>query len=131
MADFYQEMADMVRDLLSPTSAGGLGQGAITLVRVVQTPNPAQPWEPPTQSTLTETETLKGAVSGIDRRLVGTEAGGAVILESDRIAICEVPAMSYQAGDVLQVDGVPVHILSVGRIPAAGITAAVQFIIRG
>lgn len=129
MADFYQEMADMVRDLLSPTSAGGLGQGAITLVRVVQTPNPTQPWEPPTQSTLTET--LKGAVSGIDRRLVGTEAGGAVLLESDRIAICEVQAMAYQAGDVLQVDGVPVHILSVERIPAAGITAAVKFIIRG
>lgn len=129
MADFYKEMADMVRDLLSPTSAGGLGQGAITLVRVVQTPNPTQPWEQPTKSTLTET--LKGAVSGIDRRLVGTEAGGAVLLESDRIAICEVPAMSYQAGDVLQVDGVPVHILSVERIPAAGITAAVKFIIRG
>lgn len=129
MADFYQEMADMVRDLLSPTSAGGLGQGAITLVRVVQTPNPTEPWEQPTQSTLTET--LKGAVSGVDRRLVGTEAGGAVILESDRIAICEVPAMSYQAGDVLHVDGVPVHILSVGRIPAAGIAAAVQFIFRG
>ena len=128
MADFYQEMADMVRDLLSPTSAGGLGQGAITLVRVVQTPNPTEPWEPPTQSTLTEK--LKGAVSGVDRRLVGTEAGGAVILESDRIAICEVPAMSYQAGDVLQVDGVPVHILSVERIPAAGIAAAVKFVIR-
>lgn len=128
MADFYQEMADMVRDLLSPTSAGGLGQGAITLVRVVQTPNPTQPWDSPTKSTLTET--LKGAVSGIDRRLVGTEAGGVVLLESDRIAICEVPAMAYQAGDVLQVDGVPVHILSVERIPAAGITAAVQFIIR-
>ena len=129
MADFYQEMADMVRDLLAPTSEDGLGQGAITLVRVVQTPNPTEPWEAPTNSTLTET--LKGAVSGVDRRLVGTDAGGAVILESDRMAICEVPAMAYQAGDVLQVDGVPVHILSFERIPAAGIAAAVQFIIRG
>lgn len=130
MADFYQEMADMVRDLLAPTSSNGLGQGTIVLFHSVPgTPNPANPWEP-VAPTIT-TETLKGAVRGIDRRLVGTEAGGAVLLESDRIAICEVPAMAYQAGDVLQVDGVPVHILSVERIPAAGITAAVQFIIRG
>jgi hypothetical protein len=39
--------------------------------------------------------------------------------------------MEYQAGDVLSVDGFPVHILGVKRIPAAGTVSAVKFFIRG
>lgn len=130
MADFYEEMADMTRELLAPTSEGGLGQGIITLTRSTSgTPDPDRPWEPvePTR----QTERLNGAVRGVDSRLVGTEAGGSVILSSDRVATCTVPAMGYQAGDTLSVDGAPVHILSVENIPAAGTTTAAKFIIRG
>jgi hypothetical protein len=70
-------------------------------------------------------------VSGISQQLVGAEMGGAVLLASDRQAICEAPRMEYQAGDVLSVDGFPVHILGVKRIPAAGTVSAVKFFIRG
>lgn len=129
MADFYSEMNQMARDLLKPTSQGGLGQGEITLSRTTPgTPDEDEPWVP-VEPTVT-TETLDGAVRGVDKRLVGTEAGSTVILASDRQAIVTVPAMNYTAGDVLSVDGVPVHVVSVENIPAAGTTVAVKFIIR-
>lgn len=129
MDDFYSDMGGVARDLLAPTSQGGLGQGEIVLTRKTPgTPGP-NPWDP--VEPVTQTETLSGAVRGVSQRLVGTEVGGTVILASDRQAICAVPVLQYQAGDVLSVDGVPVHIIDFERIPAAGTTSAVKFIIRG
>jgi len=128
MADFYSEMRQMAEELLAPTSQGGLGQGSIVLSRQSSTPG-ANPWDPPV--TTTTTETLKGAVRGVSKELVGVEMGGTVILASDRQVICAPPKMGYTAGDTLVVDGVPVHIVAVENIPAAGITSAVRFIIRG
>ena len=130
MADFYESMRTMASELLSPTSSNGLGQGVIQLIRVTPgVPDSAKPWLPvqPTE----QTELLKGAVKGVSSKLVGTEVGSAVILASDREAICAVPAMQYQAGDILSVDGVRVTILSVERIPAAGTVSAVKFLVRG
>lgn len=130
MADFYSEMAQMARDLLAPTSQNGLGQGQITLTRTTPgAPNPATPWEP-TAPTVT-TVSIKGAVRGVDAKLVGTDFGGTVIVASDRVAICEAPSMTYTSGDVLAVDGRAVHILAVENIPAAGVVSAVKFTIRG
>ena len=129
MSDFYDDMARMASELLSPTSSGGLGQGVLELTRVTQgVVDPDKPWLPvqPTE----QTELLKGAVKGVSSKLVGTEVGSAVILSSDREAICAAPAMQYQAGDILSVDGVRANILSVQRIPEAGTTVAVKFIIR-
>lgn len=128
MADFYSEMAQMAAELLAPTNEGGLGQGSIVLSRQSSTPG-ANPWDPPV--TTTTTETLRGAVRGVSKELVGAEIGGTVILASDRQAICAPPQMGYTAGDTLIVDGVPVHIVAVQKIPAAGITSSVRFIIRG
>lgn len=129
MSDFYSEMAQMASDLLAPTSEGGLGQGHITLTRTTPgTPGP-NPWDPVTP--VTQTVTIRGAVRGISKELVGTEVGGTVLLASDRVAICEVPSIDYTAGDVLAVDGVPVHVIAVEKIPAAGVTSAVRFTIRG
>ena len=128
-SDFYQAMANMTRELLAPTSQNGLGQGVIRLIRV--TPgvvDQTKPWLPVQPSE--QTELLKGAVKGVSSKLVGTEVASAVILASDREAICAAPAMQYQAGDILSVDGVRVNILSVQRIPAAGTVSAVRFIIR-
>lgn len=126
---FYSDMAAMAYDLLAPDSNGGLGQGHVVLVRTTPgTPDPDAPWEPVTPTTTSET--LRAAVSGADARLVGTEVGGAVILASDRTVVCAVPVMGYQAGDTLMIDGKPVLILSVQKIPAAGTTSAVRFIVR-
>lgn len=129
MADFYSDMAVVVAQLLAPTAQGGLGQGEIVLNR--STPgveNPDAPWEP--VEPVTQSETLSGAVSGVSKKLVGTEVGGTVLLASDRQAICSVPSIGYTAGDTLVVDGAPVHIIAVEKIPAAGITSAVKFYIR-
>lgn len=125
---FYADMQQMARDLLKPDSQGGLGQGKIVLGRTTTVPAP-NPWDPATPTTVTET--LRGAVKGISKELVGTSAGDAVLLMSDREAICEVPIMGYRPGDTLSVDGTPVIILSQQNIPAAGTVAAVRFFIRG
>lgn len=130
MSDFYESMRGVAAELLAPTSSGGLGQGTISLTRTVAgTPDPDKPWLPvePTKTTVS----LDGAVSGVDSRLVGTEVGSAVILASDRQAICTVPSIGYEAGDTLSIDGKTVNIISVENIPAAGVTCAVKFIIRG
>lgn len=129
MADFYDEMALVAIEMLSPTSQGGLGQGRIELIRTTPGTPGANPWDP--VEPVTETELLKGAVRGVDKRLVGTNVGDAVILASDRQAICATPKMDYTAGDTLSVDGKPVHIISVENIPAAGTRVAVKFLIRG
>lgn len=130
MTDFYSDMAAMARSLLAPTSQNGLGQGKIELTHVVPgVIDPTKPWVPvePTRTTIE----IRGAVRGVDKRLVGTEVGGTVILASDRVAITEVPPIPYTAGDTLSIDGVPVHIIQVEGIPAAGIRSAVRFLIRG
>lgn len=130
MADFYAEMGKMARELLAPTSAGGLGQGVIKLIHKTDgTPDPSKPWEP-VEPIYTE-EVLGGAVRGVGKELIGKEVGDVVIIASDRVAICEAPKQPYTAGDSLLIDGEPVHIISVAKIPEAGITAAVRFIIRG
>lgn len=128
MADFYSQMAEMTRDLLSPTSQNGLGQGKIELTKITALP-PDNPWDEPT--TTERTVQIKGAVRGIDAKLIGVEMDGMVLLASDRVAITEVPPVEYQAGDTLSIDGKPVHVISVEKIPAAGVTSAVKFYIRG
>lgn len=125
---FYDELAQMAKDLLQPDTSGGLGQGKIELRRTI-IGTPTEPWLPPT--TETQTVPLDGAVRGVDKLLVGTEADGTVLLMSDLVAFCTPPAMPYTAGDELLVDGVPVHIISYERVPAAGTTVGVRFIIRG
>src|SRR5690554_745338 len=98
-------MKAAAEELLAPTSTGGLGQGTIVLTRTTPgEPDEDKPWLPATPTT--QTEPLDGAVKGVSSRLVGTEVGSSVILASDREAICTVPSMGYEAGDVLSVDGV-------------------------
>lgn len=129
MADFYQEMGAFVRDLLAPTSSNGLGQGELKLTRVTPgAPDPSQPWKPVQPQTTTQT--LKGAVRGVDSKLVGTERNGAVLLSSDLVAITEVPSIDYEAGDVFSIDGKEVTVLDVEPIPAAGVRSAVKWFLR-
>lgn len=129
MSHIYQEMAQMTRDLLAAASTGGLGQGELKLTRVTPgTPDPLKPWLPVQPQTTTQT--LKGAVRGVDSKLVGTERNGAVLLSSDLVAITEVPSIDYEAGDVFSIDGKEVTVLDVEPIPAAGIRSAVKWFLR-
>lgn len=107
-----------------------MGQGLVILTHSEPgVPNPSAPWEP--VEPVTTSDTLGAAVSGVDQRLVGTKADdGQVIVSSDRSAICTVPKIAYAVGDTLSIDGKPVHVISVEKLPAAGITSAVKFTIR-
>ena len=129
MSDFYSDLATMARDLLAPTSVGGLGQGALVLTSITPgTPDPLEPWKPVTPQTTTQT--LRGAVKGVSSKLIGVEVGGTVIVSTDREAITEVPNIAYKAGDLFSVDGKEVRVISVQPIPAAGTVSAVRWIIR-
>lgn len=127
MADFYGDMAKMAGELLSPTSQGGLGQGQITLIKSTVT-QPSNPWEQPTTSSVSEV--LKAAARGVDKELVGVEVGGIVIAATDIQIVAAVPFNMYEAGDSLAIDGNPVQIISYTKIPAAGTTSAIKFIVR-
>ena len=129
MSDFYSDLATMARDLLAPTSVGGLGQGALVLTSITPgTPDPLEPWKPVTPQTTTQT--LRGAVKGVSSKLIGVEVGGTVIVSTDREAITEVPNIAYKAGDLFSVDGKEVRVISVQPIPSAGTVSAVRWIIR-
>lgn len=130
MSDFYSDMASVTADLLAPTSEGGLGQGEIKLVRYTAGADPAEPWMPPTEPTRTEL-TLAGAAKGVSEKFIGTQAGGETIVASDLEVIVAPFAGGYDPGDVLEIDGAAVTVLSVQNIPATGTAAAVRFICRG
>lgn len=129
---FYQEMQDMVRDLLKPDTAGGLGQVTAVLVRTI--PGAVDPNAPEIEvaSTVLK-ETLRAAVSG-----AGKYADGVTILASDFRVVAAVPTMNWQwpvspsrAVLSLELDGQTYRVVSVKGIPAIGTPAAVEFIARG
>ncbi len=126
MTSIYDRGAATAARLLA---ANKYGQGVVTLTRSTPGVPGPDPWTPVVP--VTTTETLKAAVSGVSSALIGKEAGGTVIIASDRECVCAPPAMAYKAGDVLTIDGVPVHIIAVMKKPDAGTTSAVRFIVRG
>ncbi len=148
MAGFYDEMADMARELLAPESAGGLGQGVITVVRTTDgKPDDWPTWEPWEGVETVKTYLLRGAVSGVSKELVD----GTTILATDQLLICAdwMALISTQTDDddpvtsntavpfdlavpeVVSIDGQPFTTLQRVPIPGAGVKAAHKFIIRG
>ena len=115
--------------LLSPAKLGAVA-GAVVLTRRTVV-DAANPWEDPTITT--QSETLKAQAFGVSSQLIGSPANepdGPVVLASDRMVIAAVPMMGYRAGDVLAIDGQAVTILRMWKIPAAGETSAVKFLVR-
>lgn len=125
----YDDLADVTRDLLDPTQLGA-SAGSIVLVRKTATPS-ANSWEAPTVTTTAQT--LRAQAFGVSAELVGLpaqEPANGVVMASDRQVISEVPAGGVHPGDLLSIDGVPVTILRVSMIPAAGTPSAVKFVVR-
>lgn len=123
-------MADMVQELLAPTSEDGLGQGSIALVRYTAGAPGPDPWSPPSTPTRTVTA-LKGAATGVAKELIGTpvETGGQIVA-TDKMVIVAPWGGSYEPSDVLELDGDPVTVLKVENIPAVGTVCAVRFLVR-
>lgn len=130
MGEFYSDMAQMARELLAPTSEGGLGQGYIELVRYLPGPPPANPWDPPAQPERDIT-VLDGAARGVSKELIGAPVeNGGQIIATDLQVIVAPWGGEYQPADTLEIDGAPVTVLRVENIPAAGIVCAVRFLVR-
>jgi hypothetical protein len=127
---FYEEMADVARELLAPTDEGGLGQGTIELVRYLPSPAPVNAWDPPAPSER-EITVLDGVARGVGRELIGApiETGGQIVATDLTVTVAPWPG-TYQLGDVLEVDDRPVTVLKAENIPAAGVVCAVRFVVR-
>lgn len=130
MADFYDDMAQMARELLAPTSEGGLGQGVIELVTYTPGAAGPDPWSPPAEPTRNAT-VLDGVARGVGKELIGTPVeNGGQIVATDLIATVAPWGGEIDPAQVLEIDGSPVTILSVEDIPAAGTVCAVQMVVR-
>ena len=126
----YDDLADVTRELLDPAQLGA-ADGSIVLVRTTTTTPPANSWEEPMITTTTQT--LRAQAFGVSAELVGLpaqEPANGVVMASDRQVISEVPEGGVRPGDLLSIDGVPVTILRVWYIPAAGTASAVKFVVR-
>lgn len=128
---FYQEMQDMVKDLLKPDTEGGLGQVTAVLVRT--TPGAVDPEHPEVEVPPNEQkETLRAVASGPVKY-----ADGVTILATDYKIVAAIPALDWRMPEApsraslhLELDGRKVSIVSVRGIPAIGAPAAVEFIAR-
>jgi len=128
---FYEDMAQVARDLLAPTDEGGLGQGSIALVRFVSGAPGTNPWDPPSAPTRQVT-VLNGAARGVSKELIGApvETGGQIVATDLQVIVAPWGG-TYEPGQVLELDSNPVTILKIDNIPAAGPVCAIRFVVRG
>lgn len=116
MSGFYSDLAAMTRDLLQPDSAGGLGQGPVTLTRTTPgVPDPAKPWLPVTPTITTATANQIGTGKNEYR-------AGETIVGVDVALMIEPPAGMIPApGDTVEKAGVRIGtVVRADRFPAAG-----------
>ncbi|MEQ1938609.1 hypothetical protein ABMA46_10165 [Mesorhizobium sp. CN5-321] len=116
MAGFYEEMGDMVQDLLLPDTEDGLGQGVVSLKRTTTTPGENE-WDPPTETS--QTWPLKAAVKRVDQRY----ENGVLIVATVDIVTFAVPDTVPVITDTLVIDGRERAITSLKPTPSAGTVA--------
>jgi len=133
MASFYDDMALVTAELLSPQV---FGQGVVILNR--QSPGVmdlAQPWLPTAPGVVSET--LKAAASGARKYadgVTGKQADGVTVLTTDLRIIAAVPEMEWRmaAGITMTVtvDGSTLQVMQTKGLPAAGTPAAIEIMAR-
>ena len=119
---FYDDLQQVARDLLAPDTAGGLGQGKITLVRTTPgTPDPAQPWVPVTPTVTTED------VNQISKTEAEYISAGTIV-QTDLAYVIEAPRVIQPVpGDTVKVGGVHVGgVVHVVKFPPHGVTVLVK-----
>lgn len=117
MIGFYDDMADMARELLAPEDEGGLGQGDVHLKRVTTTPGPNE-WDPPTETVATWE--LVAAVRRVSTKYVD----GTLIVASDNQVTFAVPATVPLMTDHLVIDGREQAMKDLRPLPGAGTVVA-------
>ncbi|MDI1261741.1 MAG: hypothetical protein PS018_00595 [bacterium] len=116
---FYDEMADMVAEVLLPDADGGLGQGTVTLKRITTAaPDPLTPWIPGAETPVTYP--LSAAVKRLHQRY----ENGTLIVETGDMVTFAVPEVVPLVTDLLVIDGAERVITNLTPIPAAGTVAA-------
>jgi len=116
---FYDEMAEMVSEMLQPEEKDGLGQGTVQLKRTTTAePDPATPWIPGEETTATYP--LDAAVKRVDQRY----ENGVLIIATGDIVTFAVPAIVPAMSDTIIIDGVERVITSLRPTPAAGTVVA-------
>lgn len=124
---FYDEMAEIVQEMLAPEEEDGLGQGTVLLKRITIGPPPNE-WTPG-EETVT-TWPLKAAVKRQHQRY----ENGVLIVETGDMVTFAVPAVVPQlVGEnedgttftfLIVIDGADRAITNVTPVPAAGTTVA-------
>lgn len=96
---FYDEMAEVVQELLAPDDQGGLGQGAVEIVRLEPgVPDPLQPWVPVVPTEIVAT------VNHIGNLETDYTEGGTVHV-ADIAMMIAPPPFAVRPGDVLRIGG--------------------------
>ena len=138
MTDIYDEFAVMAREMLSPTSRGGLGQGTIVLLRYSQERNDLEPWKPAPSAQQPVRETLLGAASVVRSRFNSGSgmSGDTVVLEGDIRIIASIPTMDWMLDTkrplFVTIDGgVEMPVVMSSTLPSAGTPVALELIVRG
>lgn len=115
---FYDEMAAMVQDLLQPDSAGGLGQGAIQIIRT--TPGGIDPLHPETPVAPVR---LVATVDQIGMPKAEYRTGETVITTDLAYMITPPVGFDPEPGDLVRVGGVDVgtvvHVERLGSLDVA------------
>lgn len=125
MSEFYEDMADMVNEIMATEE---LGQRGIRLIREVRGEvDPAAPW----LGTPVERQqvNLRGAAKGVDEL-----ADGESILSTDVLVTAAIPTIPFQLQDGvtlrMELNGVTYSVVSVATNPRAGVPVSVSFIVR-
>lgn len=90
-------------------------QGDVKLTRPGTTTPGANPWDPPVVAPA-QTWTLKATAKGVSEHYVGTDG----IVGTDTEVTIAPFGQEIGASDVLSIDGKPVTVVKVMRIPRAG-----------
>ena len=117
MSGFYEEMADMARELLAPEVEGGLGQGVVELKRTTTGPGPDE-WTPGVETV--QTWPLSAAAERLHQRY----ENGVLIVQTGDMVTFAVQEVEPALTDLLVIDGVDRVITNLTPIPPAGTVVA-------
>ena len=121
MSTFYEEMADVASEVLAE-----FHQGVIILSKTVPgEPDASTPWIP--GEPVTVAHTLNATAKPVSEEFIN----GTTIVATDIEITAAVFGADPDPADQMEIDGQPMTIIEVMRIPAAGTVVVWKLIVRG